>query len=75
MAGSSKNWLTLDLPTSWSALSVRTVTVAVVGFVVLQAKEWFDAGRFDVPGTAVDAGLVAAGVLVLNAILMWSRRR
>lgn len=74
MESSSKNWLTMDVPTGWTALIVRTVTVAVVAFVVLQAKEWFDAGRFDVPGTAADAGLVAAGVLVLNAILIWTRR-
>jgi hypothetical protein len=74
MEGSSKNWLTVDAPTGWTALIVRTVTVAVIAFVVLQAKEWLDAGRFDLPGVAADAGLVAAGVLVFNAILIWSRR-
>ena len=75
MEESSKKGLTMDVPAGWTALLIRTVTVAVVAFVVLQAKEWVDAGRFDVPGTAVDAGLVAAGVLVLYAILMLSRRR
>jgi hypothetical protein len=42
---------------------------AVVAFVVLQAKELFDAGRLDTPATAVDAGLIAAGVFLLNAII------
>ncbi|NUO82470.1 hypothetical protein HUU05_20535 [candidate division KSB1 bacterium] len=55
--------------TGWNDLLLTAVKVAVVGFVVLQAKEWFDAGSFDTPATALDAGLVAAGVFVLNAIL------
>jgi hypothetical protein len=46
----------------------------VVAFLVLQAKEWFDARTFDVPGTAADAGLIAAGVFLLNAILMLAKR-
>jgi hypothetical protein len=50
------------------------VKVAVVAFVVLQLKEWFDAGAFDTPGTAVDAAVVSAGTLVLNAILMLAKR-
>ena len=75
MEGGSKNWLTMDLPAGWTALIVRTVTVAVVAFVVLQAKEWFDAGRFDTLGAAADAGLVAAGILVFYGILMLSKRR
>jgi hypothetical protein len=53
----------------WSDLLITSVKVAVVGFVVLQAKEWFDAGTFDTPATAMDAGLIAAGVFVLNAII------
>jgi hypothetical protein len=40
----------------------------VIAFVVLQAKEMFDAGRFDTPATAVDAVLIAAGVFLVNAI-------
>jgi hypothetical protein len=51
-------------------LIIRTITVAVVGFVVLQVKEFVDAGRLDFGGTAVDALLIAAGVFVLNAVLM-----
>ena len=49
---------------------VRTVEVAIVAFVIMQAKEWFDAGQFDTPGTAADALLIAGGVLLVNAILM-----
>jgi len=40
----------------------------VVAFVVLQLKEYFDAGRFDTPATAVDATLVAVGVFLLSAV-------
>ncbi len=53
----------------WSDLLITSLKVAIVGFVVLQAKEWFDAGSFDTPATAMDAGLIAAGIFVLNAIL------
>jgi transketolase C-terminal domain/subunit len=44
------------------------VKVAVVAFVVLQLKEWYDAGRFDTLGTGVDAVLIAAGTFVLSAL-------
>ena len=53
----------------WVDLLITSVKVAVVGFVVLQAKEFVDAGLFDTPATALDAGLIAVGVFVLNAIL------
>lgn len=53
----------------WTDLLMTSGKIAVVGFVVLQAKEWFDAGSFDTPATAIDAGLIAAGVFLLNAIL------
>jgi uncharacterized membrane protein len=65
---SSRSWLGSDAPSGWNDVLVRTVKTAVVGFVVLQAKEWFDAGRLDTPATAVDAVLIAAGVFVLYAI-------
>ena len=68
--GSSNKWLTMDVPSGRTALIIRTITVAVVGFVVLQVKEFIDAGRLDFGGTAVDALLIAAGVFVLNAFLM-----
>lgn len=55
-------------PTSWADVSFRAVTTAVVAFVVLQAKEWFDAHSFDTPATATDAALIAAGVFLVSAI-------
>ena len=63
-----------DVPTGWGVILLRSVEVAVVAFLVMQAKEWFDARTFDAPGTAADAGLIAAGVFVLNAILMLAKR-
>lgn len=53
----------------WAGVLTNTGMTAVVAFVVLQAKEFFDAGRFDTPATAVDAGLVAGGIFLLNAII------
>ena len=58
-----------DAPANWSAVTFRAATAAVVAFVVLQAKEYFDAGRFDTTGTGADAVIIGAGVLLLNAIL------
>ncbi|MGH7613263.1 MAG: hypothetical protein ACREMW_04340 [Gemmatimonadales bacterium] len=57
-----------DVPAGWGAVATRAATTAVIAFVVLQAKEMYDAGRFDTPATAVDAGLIAVGVLLVNAI-------
>ena len=61
-------WLSIDVPAGWANVVVRTMSTAVIAFVVLQAKEWFDAGRFDTPGTAVDAVMIAGGIFLLNAI-------
>jgi hypothetical protein len=63
-----KQWLNADAPATWAEVGTRVVTTGVVAFVVLQAKEYFDAGRFDTPATAVDASLVAAGVLLFSAL-------
>ena len=63
-------WLRMDAPAGWPDLIVRTVKVALVAFVILQLKEWIDAGTFDTLGTAIDAGLIALGTLASNAILM-----
>ena len=65
----SKTWFSIDVPAQWTDLFVRTVVTALVAFVVLQLKEWFDAGTLDTPATAADSGLIAAGVFVLNAML------
>jgi len=66
---SSKSWFSIAVPAGWADVFVRAVKAAVVSFTVLQMKEWFDAGRFDTPGTAADAAMIAGGTLVLNAIL------
>jgi len=66
-------WFSADAPTGWTGVAVRAVNVAVVAFVVLQAKEWFDAGAFDTPATAVDAALIGAGTFLLYAILKWGK--
>jgi hypothetical protein len=63
-------WLTIDAPTGWADLVVRAVKVALVAFVVLQLKELIDAGTFDTLATSIDAGLIAIGTLVVNAIFM-----
>jgi hypothetical protein len=63
-------WFRMDIPTGWGQIVVRTVVVAVVAFIVMQAKEYLDAGQFDTLGTAADALLIAGGVLIVYAILM-----
>jgi hypothetical protein len=67
------NWLSLDVPAGWNEAFVRSVKVLVVSFVVLQAKEWFDAGAFDTPATALDAVLIAAALFVLNGITKFAK--
>lgn len=65
----SKMSFSIDVPAKWTDVFVRTVLTGLVAFVVLQSKEWFDAGMLDTPATATDSGLIAAGVFVLNAML------
>jgi hypothetical protein len=60
----------MDSPTGWVDLLIRVAKIAVVGFIVLQMKEWFDAGAFDTQATLTDALFVAGGVLVLYVIQM-----
>jgi hypothetical protein len=66
---SSQSWFSLAIPTGWADVIIRAVKAAIVAFVVLQLKEWFDAGTFDTPATAADAALIAGGTIVLNVIL------
>ena len=68
-------WFSIDAPAGWAAVFVRSVNVAVVAFVVLQLKEWYDAHSFDTPATAVDAALIAVGTFALSAILKWAKAR
>ena len=71
MTESPRNWFSIAVPARWADVFARAVLTAVVAFVVLQMKEWFDAGTFDTPATAVDAALIAGGIFLLNAILKW----
>jgi hypothetical protein len=59
-----------DVPTSWAGAILRSAIVAVVAFIVLQAKELVDAGTLDTPATAVDGLLIAGAYLVVNAVFM-----
>ena len=70
----SKTWRQLVTPAGWGEVAVDAAKVAVVAFIVLQLKEWFDAGSFDTSGTAADAALIAGGILVLNAVLTLLKR-
>ena len=66
----------VTMPSSgWRDVVMRAVKVALIAFVVLQAKELVDAGMLDTRATAVDAGLIAAGVLLYDAILKWASPR
>ena len=64
----------IDVPASWSQLGFRALTTALIAFAVLQAKEYHDAGRFDTTGTGADALLIAAGVLLLGAVMTWLKK-
>ena len=63
----------MDAPAGWAQVAFRGVTTAVIAFVVLQAKEYFDAGRFDTAGTGADALLIGGGVFLVNAVLKWMK--
>ena len=65
----------IDAPASWSAVIFRAATAAVVAFLVLQLKEYHDAGMLDTPGTGADALLVGGGVLLLNVIFKLAKGR
>lgn len=62
-----------DAPARWADVLSRSATTAVVAFVVLQAKEWFDARAFDTPATAVDAVLIGAGIFLVSTVLKWMK--
>lgn len=63
----------IDVPAGWPQVVSRAATTAVVAFVVLQAKEFFDTGRFDTPGTGADAVLIGVGMLGVSAVLKWMK--
>jgi hypothetical protein len=59
----------------WRELFMRALRIAVIGFIVLQAKELVDAGMLDTVATSVDAVLIAAGVFLFEAISKWASPR
>ncbi len=59
----------------WLALVLDALMVAVVAFVVLQAKELIDAGVPDVSGVLVDALLIGGGCLLVEVVLKLVRNR
>lgn len=71
----SVNLFSQDVPFSTGQLILRFFKIAVVAFIVMQIKEYVDAGVLDIPGVLVDAVLVAAGVLILDLVSMSLRRR
>jgi len=54
---------------TWGALLGRAGLVGIIAFVVLQTKEFVDAGRLDTPGTGADAVLIAGGTLLVYGLL------
>ena len=68
MSGSG-SLLSGDAPASWAALAVRSLRVAVIAFLTLQAKELVDAGRLDTLGTSIDGALIGAATFVIHALL------
>lgn len=63
-----------DAPATWGAVAVRAVTVAVISFIVLQAKELYDAGMLDTPATGVDAVLIGVAMFLVNAVLKMGKK-
>lgn len=59
--------------TGWGDVFASAMKTALVAFVVLQIKELVDAGALDTKATAVDAVLIAVGLLLVNAILKWAK--
>ena len=67
------NSFTSDAPSTWGAVIARALMVAVISFLVLQAKELYDAGMLDTPATSVDAVLIGVGVFLVNAVLKFGK--
>ena len=72
---SSVNVFSQDVPYSTGQLILRFCKIVVVAFIVMQIKEYVDAGVLDIPGVLVDFALVAAGVLILDLVSMSLRRK
>lgn len=53
---------------SWKKILLDALKTAVVAFVVLQLKEYYDAHQFDTAGTAADSGLIGVGMFLVGAV-------
>lgn len=72
---SSTGAFSQDVPLSFGQLILRFFKIAVIAFIVMQIKEYVDAGVFDIPGVLMDSALIAAGVLIVDLVLMSLRPR
>jgi len=72
---SNTNVFSQDVPLAFGHLIFRFFKIMVVAFVVMQVKEYVDAGVFDLPGVLMDSALIAAGVLILDLVSMSLRPR
>lgn len=72
---SSTGAFSQDVPLSFGQLILRFFKIAVIAFIVMQIKEYVDAGVFDIPGVLMDSALIAAGVLLVDLVLMSLRPR
>ena len=69
------NAFTSDAPSTWGAVIARALTVAIISFLVLQAKELYDAGMLDTPATSVDAVLIGVAMFLVNAVLKFGKSK
>jgi hypothetical protein len=53
---------------SWKKLLLDALKTAVVAFVVLQLKEYYDAHQFDTAGTGSDGALIGVGIFLVGAV-------
>lgn len=72
---SSTGAFSQDVPLSFGQLILRFFKIAVIAFLVMQIKEYVDAGVFDIPGVLMDSALIAAGVLIVDLVSMSLRPR
>ena len=64
----------LAVPDGWTDVLVRTLTTAIVAFVVLNLKEWVETAEWDLLACAIDAACVAGGIFIFYTILMTASR-
>jgi hypothetical protein len=64
-----KTWLGVSVPRDWAGVAANGVATAVVAFVALLLKEWFETREWDVPACAVDGSCVGGAFLLFHAFL------